>query len=258
MVAGGPQVLHGVGPPGPPVGRPPGQRGRAWRAGRARGPRRTPRSPGMNASGSPRPRMAMVSIVHGPSPGSAASTSRARGPVAARRRSIAAARRSARRPSGAAASPGRRLRHGAACGRVRLPASAGRRRGTGGWVRPPAGSVDRLAVARRPAAPAWVRAAAVDTCWPMTARSANSAASTVRGTRRPGRLGHQRREHRVRGEQVADRHRVGVQVEQPAAAADRDGQVAQVGQRQLAARCSRARAAAPRSPCPCGRRRVRR
>ena len=36
--------------------------------------------------------------------------------------------------------------------------------------------------------PAWVRAALVDTCWPRTARTASSASSTVRGMRCPGAL----------------------------------------------------------------------
>ena len=49
-----------------------------------------------------------------------------------------------------------------------------------------------------------------------------------------GRLDDQRREHRVGAEQVVDRDRVRVEVEHPAAAADRDREVALVGERELA------------------------
>ena len=58
----------------------------------------------------------------------------------------------------------------------------------------------------------------------------------VDGARHPaaGGLGHQRGEHRIAAEQITDRHRVGIQVQQPPAPADRDGQVPQVGQGQLA------------------------
>ena len=187
--------------------------------------------------------MAMVSIVHGPSPGSAAS--RLAGPVPSRcpatgRARRRPARRPARRttPAGPGAWPAARPRPRPAvladvrwpCGRA-LASTAG---DGNSWVRPPAGSVtgSPYAAASRPA---WVRAAAVDTCWPSTARTANSAASTVRGTRRPGALATSGASTGSADSSVADRHRVGVQVEQPAAAADRGGQVAQVGQGQLAA-----------------------
>jgi len=64
MVAGRPQVLHGIGAPGPPrggaAGQPLGGRGQ-----RSRAARRTPRSAGTKASGSPRARTAIVSMVQG-------------------------------------------------------------------------------------------------------------------------------------------------------------------------------------------------
>lgn len=178
VVVHGPEVLDGVRAPGAPVGaravRAAGVAGRPRRSA----PRRMPRSVGRKASGSPRARMAMDSTVQGPKPGSAESSARARAQsVSWSRRSVPSARAATR-----VVSVVRRVR-GSASFSGSSPASAsgvGKR-----WVSPPSGSSTSTpwAVTRRAA---WVRAAAVETCWPRTARTANSAPSTVRGTRRPG------------------------------------------------------------------------
>ena len=201
---------------------------------------RTPRSPGRNASGSPRPRRAIVSTLHGPSPGSAASRARACCQSLPTSRSISPLARAAAR----ALKVAWRAR-----GRAREPGSAAASAaGLGNrCVSPPAGSSAGSPCAATSRA-AWVRAAAVDTCWPSTTRTANSAGSTVRGTRRPGALRTSGASTASCAQQVGHRHRVGVQVEQPAAPADRVGQIAQVGQGQQARRRTPARAAAPRPP----------
>ena len=56
----------------------------------------------------------------------------------------------------------------------------------------------------------------------------------MRGTRRPGPFGDQGREHRIRTQLLVDRDRIGVQIEHPAAPADGDGQVTQVGEGEAA------------------------
>ena len=71
-------------------------------------------------------------------------------------------------------------------------------------------------------------------------------------------LVHERGKQRIAAKQIVHGDRVGVEVEQPAAAADRDGQVAQVAESELAGRCGPAAAAGPTMPWPCGSRRVRR
>ncbi len=146
----------------------------------SRAARRMPRSVGRKASGSPRARMAMTSAVQGPKPGRARSWARLCG-------------QSLSTPRWSSPSASRRTRVVKVVRRVRGIASdsgssAARASGAGKrWVRPPSGSStgSPCAVTRRAA---WVRAAAVETCWPSTARTANSASSTVRGTRRPGAL----------------------------------------------------------------------
>ena len=139
---------------------------------------RTPRSPAVNASGSPRPRMAIVSTLHGPRPGSALSAARAccqslPGPrsIAPLASALVSAANVACRVRGTASVAG-----SAAASAVML----GNR-----CVSPPAESSAGSPCASTSRA-AWVRAAAVETCWPSTTRTANSAGSTVRGTRRPG------------------------------------------------------------------------
>ncbi len=82
----------------------------------------------------------------------------------------------------------------------------------------------------------------------------------VAGHPQPGAAPHERREQRVVGELVVDRDRVAVRVEQPAAALDRGGQVAQVVELQAAAHVAAVgHAVGPRSsttwPPPCGSRR---
>ena len=100
--------------------------------------------------------------------------------------------------------------------------------------------------------PASVRAPATETCWPSTARTASSAPSTAPGTRRPGALRTSGASSGVGGERLVDRDRVGVEVEQPAAALHRGGEVAQVvrrsSQRDVVGRARRER----RDPGPCG------
>ena len=253
VVAGGPQVLHRVGPPRPPGRGALGQR-RPGVAGRpsSRAASRTPRSvagtrPGRRGRASRSSRR-----VHGPKPGSARQP-RA-GPRAqslpglevdppARQRPGQRRERRAPGPRAGPAWPG-----------PARPAPPGRE--TGGSGRRPGRRPARRA--RRASRPAWVRAAAVETCWPSTARTANSAGVDGAGHPPSGRLVDQRGEHRVLAQQVVHGDRVGVQVEQPPAPADRGGQVAQVGQGQLAGDVVRPAAAAPRRPCPCGSRRVRR
>ena len=145
---------------------------------RSRAAYRMPRSLATKASGSPSARIAIDSTVHGPIPGSAASCSRALSQSLPAPRSISPAASVAisvvsvvRRDFGNASVSGS------------SPASAsmvGNR-----WVSPPAGSSIGSPCASTSRC-ACVRAAAVDTCCPSTARTANSSPSTVRGTRRPG------------------------------------------------------------------------
>ena len=130
----------------------------------------------MNASGSPSARIAIVSTVHGPKPGSAASRARACVPVAAGAQvDLAGGERAGQRRSASCAGTA-----GTASVAGSSPASAAGS-GTGGSGRPPGRRPARRA--RSPGGAAWVRAAAVETCWPSTARMANSAA--VDGARHP-------------------------------------------------------------------------
>ncbi len=78
--------------------------------------------------------------------------------------------------------------------------------------------------------PACVWAAAVETCWPKTARSAISAPSTHRGTRRPGDLFTTGASRRIGAQLAVDRHGIGVEVEQPSAPRDRRREVTHVAQ----------------------------
>ena len=92
--------------------------------------------------------------------------------------------------------------------------------------------------------PAAVRAAATETCWPRIARTASSEPSTVPGTRSPGAARTSGASSASCAEVLNGRRRVGVEVEQPPAALNRRGQVAQVGEVQLALPC------AARAPWP--------
>ena len=126
---------------------------------------------------------------------------------------------------------GERGQRGAArCGAARRTRGrrAGERRGGGEEVGEAAVGVVQGVAVRATSRAACVRAAAVETCWPSTARTANSAASDRARYAPAGRLGDQRGEQRVGGSCASIADRVGVQVEHAAAAADRDGQVAQV------------------------------
>ena len=138
----------------------------------------TPRSLAGKASGSPRPRIAMTSTVQGPNPGSLAS--RRRAPFGS-----ASGPRSSAPDASAVTRVVRVVRRDRGSARVDGSSSASAAGSGKRCVRPPSGSstASPWAVTRRAA---WVRAAAVDTCWPSTARTASSAGSTVRGTRRPG------------------------------------------------------------------------
>ena len=73
--------------------------------------------------------------------------------------------------------------------------------------------------------PASVRAAPSETCWPRTARTASSAASTQPGSRSPGARSTSGPISSIAAERRAHRHRVGVQVEQARAALARLRQV---------------------------------
>ncbi len=180
--------------------------------------------------------MATISTVQAPMPGSPA---RRRAPRPGRipgRGRAAAVERVDQRGEGPAPTPGQR--------RIGVEQGGRGREQVG----EPAGRVgDRLAVAPHQG-PAVVRAAAVETCWPSTARTASSAPSTVRGTRRPGRLGHQRREDRVAPRAPVDRLGVGVEVEQPPAPGDGGGEVGARRRGRPGRRCGRASGSAPRSP----------
>ncbi len=106
------------------------------------------------------------------------------------------------------------------------------------WVRPP-WRVGTGWPCRATSREAWVRAAAVDTCWPSTARTAISAPSTQRGTRRPGALADDRAESRVRSQLRVDGDRVRVEIEEPSASGDGRGQITQVGEAWPDRRCAR-------------------
>ena len=75
---------------------------------------------------------------------------------------------------------------------------------------------------------AWVRAAATLTCWPSTARKAISAGSTHAGDAPPGRGLNELAQERVGAERGVDGERVGVEVQQVAAARGGLGLVARV------------------------------
>ena len=77
--------------------------------------------------------------------------------------------------------------------------------------------------------PSRVRAPATDTCWPTTARTTVSHASTVVGTRRPGRSATSGASDGVGGQRRCDGRRLGVEVEPPAYPVDQGRGVAQVG-----------------------------
>ena len=95
--------------------------------------------------------------------------------------------------------------------------------------------------------PAWVRAAATETCWPSTARTRQLGAVDVPGRAAAGRLRDERGQQRVGAEQLGDGDGVGVEVEQAARPLHGAGQVAEVVQPDGAARRGRAGASA-RSP----------
>ena len=221
MVGGRPQVLDGVGPPRPPALGPAPQRARR-RAGPAARP---PVGP---AEVAVRERVRVAQCPHGHH------LDRPRAD-AGQRRQYPAGLRSRSHPGPRSRRPvaervdhaGERARPApgsAGFGALAAAPADGKR-----WVRPAVGSVDGLAVGRHQAAAA-VRAAAVDTCWPSTARTANSAPSTVRGTRRPGAAPPPEARGRVGAERPVDGLGIGVQVEQSAATGDRRGQVGHVGE----------------------------
>ena len=184
-----------------------------------------PRSFVTKASGSPSPRIAIVSMVHGPRPGSAARADRAWSQsLPADRSTLPLARAVARPANVARRAPGSASVAGSTAASTAGPGTAGTGRRPG------------RAPARR-ARPAGPRACARRRSTPAGRARPGSRTRPRRRCAAPGGrgLGHQRRQRRVGGEQLGDRHRVRVQVQQAAAAADGDGQVPQVGEGQLAA-----------------------
>ena len=172
--------------------------------------------------------MAIVSIVHGPRPGSAASRRRASCQSPPTLRSIWPA---ASAPASAANDSRRRPGHGqrwpdpaaaSAAGVGEQPGQAAAGSSTGSPCA--AGQPARVGPGRRGG----------DL---LAEHGPEGELGRIDGPRDPpaGRLADQGRQHRVGAEQVGHGHRVGVEVQQPPAAADGAGQVPQVGQGQLAA-----------------------
>ena len=138
-----------------------------------------------------------------------------------------ARRAPAARASGA---PRARLRgNGSAAGSSSASAAAPGKR----CVRPPSGSGTRLAVARRDPAEHGARRGHRHLLADDRAH-AELEAVDASGHAQSGARAHERRQRAILGELGRDGERVGVQVEQPAAARDGRGQVAQVGEAQLA------------------------
>ncbi len=171
-----------------------------------------------------------------------------------RRRGRARRRRRRARGTGRPA-PGRAR---AASAGPRGRASARRRRVGKRWVSPSRGSGER---ARRTARTSRAGDGAGGGDADLLAEHGADrelVAVDVAGHPQPGRRAHQRPEHRVAGERVADGDRVAVGVEQPAYALDGGGDVAQVVERERR-RHERGRARPrlvgqlePNVPVPCG------
>ena len=151
------------------------------------------------------------------------------------------------RPSG----PGRRP----APARHRPTASGDGKR----WVSAAAGVGDRFAHGGTTTGGVDVRAAAVETCWPRTARTASSGAVDGAGhptARAPCRPAGARTGSAPSTPSTAIG--IGVEVQQPAAAGDGRGEVAQVGERRPGTRCGRGVGVSSTMPGPWASRSVRR